>query len=223
MAVFSFRVPPGAKNYPDGKHAFVIAFHGLVYADPSDGMVMRRETHVDGPPGYPYEESGWDIDYEPVTISGREMILPVKVVARYREGRFLSRNEIQSTNYRSMKPIPRSPSATTPPATIGDNNFLLTRARVLLHHASCYGSVAGHAQQTKPVKPSETTKQVPQQPGATTDGDPLEARPGNRRPDPRGSCAPSRLEGFHRPQCAPAPVVRRLRTTGEDRGEGVRL
>ena len=103
MAVFSFRVPPGAKNYPDGKHAFVIAFHGLVYADPSDGMVMRRETHVDGPPGYPYEESGWDIDYGPVTISGREMILPVKVVARYREGRFLSRNEIQFTNYRKYE------------------------------------------------------------------------------------------------------------------------
>jgi hypothetical protein len=103
MAVATFRVPPGAKNYPDGKHAYVIGFHGLVYADASDGMVMRLETHVDGPTGYPFQESGWDIDYGPVTISGRELILPVKVVARYREGRFLSRNEIQFTDYRKYE------------------------------------------------------------------------------------------------------------------------
>lgn len=100
IAVFAFRVAPWTKNYPDGKHAYLIGFHGLVYANADDGMPMRLEVHVDAPDGYPFQESGWDIDYGVVTISGRDLVLPVKAVAGYREGKLLTRNEIQFAGYR---------------------------------------------------------------------------------------------------------------------------
>src|SRR5208282_2674296 len=99
LAVFAFRVAPSDKNYANG-HAFVIGYHGLAYADPADGMVLRLEVHVDGPPGYPFQESGLDVDYGPVTISGRELVLPVKAVTHGRNGKLSARNEIQFTGYR---------------------------------------------------------------------------------------------------------------------------
>ncbi len=103
MAVFGFRAKPVSKNYPDGKHGFPIGFHGLVYAEPSDGMVMRIETFVDAPPGYPFEESGWDVTYGSVSISGRELVLPVKATVHARRGKNLSRNELQFTGYRKYE------------------------------------------------------------------------------------------------------------------------
>jgi hypothetical protein len=114
MAVFAFKVAPLFKNYPDGKHAFLIGFHGLVYGDADDGKVMRLEVHVDGPDGYPFQESGWDIDYGAVAISGRELLLPVKAVARYRVDKLLARNEIQFTGYRKYEADSK--------VTFGNNN-----------------------------------------------------------------------------------------------------
>jgi hypothetical protein len=103
MAVFAFKVPPLFKNYPDGKRGYMIGFHGLVYGAADDGTVMRLEVHVDGPAGYPFQESGWDIDYGTVSIAGRELLLPVKAVARYRVDKLLTRNEIQFTGYRKYE------------------------------------------------------------------------------------------------------------------------
>jgi len=103
MAVFAFQVAPWVQNLADRVHPWLIGFHGLVYADPSDGMVLRLELHDDGPPGYPLQDSGWDVDYGSVTISGRELILPVKAVSRERIGRLLQRNEIQFTGYRKYE------------------------------------------------------------------------------------------------------------------------
>jgi hypothetical protein len=102
-AVFAFMTPRLFKNYPDGTRAYLIGFHGLVYANPEDGMPLRLEVHVDGPEGYPFQESGWDIDYGTVTIAGRELVLPVKAVARYRVNKLLTRNEIQFTGYRKYE------------------------------------------------------------------------------------------------------------------------
>ena len=102
MAVFAFKVAPFAKNYANG-HAFVVGYHGLIFADPADGMVLRLEVHTDGPPDYPLRENDWDVDYAPVAISGRELVLPVKAVSRLRVSKLMlklsSRNEIQFTNY----------------------------------------------------------------------------------------------------------------------------
>jgi hypothetical protein len=81
-------------NLPDGKTPYLLGYHGLAYASPDDGMVMRLEVHDDPPPGYPFQDSGWDVDYGAVDISGRELVLPVKAEVRIREGRLTQRNEI---------------------------------------------------------------------------------------------------------------------------------
>jgi hypothetical protein len=103
MAVFAFTVAPLFKNNPSGKHTYLIGFHGLVFGTADDGVVLRLEVHVDDPEGYPFQESGWDIDYGQVPISGRELLLPVEAVARYRVDKMLTRNEIQFTGYRKYE------------------------------------------------------------------------------------------------------------------------
>jgi hypothetical protein len=107
MAVFTFRVAPWIKNYPDGRHPYLLGYHGVVFADAEDGMVRRLEVHDDPPPGYPFQDSGWDVDYGPITISGRELVLPVKAVMHLRINKTLfkrsSRNEIQFTDYRKFE------------------------------------------------------------------------------------------------------------------------
>jgi hypothetical protein len=80
-----------------------LAFHGLVYADPTDGMLMRLEVEGDVPPSSLFDETGWEADYEAVTLSGRELILPVRAVTRFRRGKSLWRNEMQFTGYRKYE------------------------------------------------------------------------------------------------------------------------
>jgi hypothetical protein len=80
-----------------------LAFHGVVYADPMDGMVMRLEVAGDVPPGSLFDETGWDVDYRPVKLSGRELILPVKAGTRFRRANSLWRNEMQFTGYRKYE------------------------------------------------------------------------------------------------------------------------
>jgi hypothetical protein len=98
MAVLAFRAQRviQAQGLP-------LAFHGVVYADPTDGMVMRLEVQGDVPPGSLFDETGWDVDYGAVTLSGRELILPVKAVTRFRRGKALWRNEMQFTGYRKYE------------------------------------------------------------------------------------------------------------------------
>jgi hypothetical protein len=96
MAVLAFRA---SKQMIQGQ-GLPLAFHGLIYADPTDGMVMRIEVQGDVPPGSLFDETGWDADYGAVTLSGRELILPVKAVTRFRRGVSLWRNDMQSTGYR---------------------------------------------------------------------------------------------------------------------------
>ena len=98
MAVLAFHAQPVIQA-----QGFPIAFHGVVYADPTDGMVMRLEVEMDVPTGYPFDETGWDVDYGAVTLSGRELILPVKAVTRSCRGKSMWRNEMQFTGYRKYE------------------------------------------------------------------------------------------------------------------------
>jgi hypothetical protein len=103
MAVFAFRVALSIKSYPDGKTPYLLGYHGLIYADPEEGLSTRLEVHDDPPSAYPFKDSGWDVDYGHVTISGRQLFLPVKALTHLRRGKLLSRSEIQFTNYRKYE------------------------------------------------------------------------------------------------------------------------
>ena len=103
VAVFSFRAKPVFELQVQPGQIVRLGFHGLVYADPSNAAVMRLETMTDAPPGYPFEESGWDVDYGVVSLSGRELLLPVRAVTHYRRGQARWKNEIQLSGYRKYE------------------------------------------------------------------------------------------------------------------------
>ena len=91
------------ENYPDGKTRYELQLTGDVYFDPLAGDVIRIEVSQQGPPGYPFKESGWEIDYAPVTLSGRELVLPVGGAVHGAWSKVLFRNEIQYRGYRKYE------------------------------------------------------------------------------------------------------------------------
>lgn len=98
IAVLNFRAK--AENYPDGKTRWELMVTGKLFFDPSAGNVVRIEVSQEGPPGYPFKESGWTMDYEPVVLSQQELILPVSGVFHSVRGGTLFRNEIRYVDYR---------------------------------------------------------------------------------------------------------------------------
>ena len=98
VAVLSFRAKPVTNV-----NGFLLGFHGVVYADPADGMPLRLEVQTDAPAGFGFDESGWDADYAPVTLSGRELVLPVRAVTHYHGNKAQWKNEIQLSGYRKYE------------------------------------------------------------------------------------------------------------------------
>jgi hypothetical protein len=91
------------ENYPDGKTRYELQLTGDVYFDPLAGDVIRIEVSQQGPPGYPFKESGWEIDYAPVMLSGRELVLPVGGAVHGARSKVLFRNAIQYRGYRKYE------------------------------------------------------------------------------------------------------------------------
>jgi hypothetical protein len=98
IAVLDFRGK--GVNYPDGKTGWELKVTGKLFFDPSTVDVVRIEVSQVGPPGYPFKESGWTMDYAPQVLSGRELVLPVSGVSHSTRGRTLFRNEIRYVDYR---------------------------------------------------------------------------------------------------------------------------
>lgn len=75
--VFAFRVPQ-AKGYGlvESKRTLLVAYKGLVYADPQTGAVLRVEIQCDIPKDSEYKELELTLDFKPTDVAGREFILP---------------------------------------------------------------------------------------------------------------------------------------------------
>jgi hypothetical protein len=97
--VIAFRVAPSITNHPDGKTPYLVGFHGLAWVRAADNTLLRLESHTDGPPGYPFRDSGSIIDYGSVDLSGSQFLLPVKGVSFVLIGKTLQRNTIEFTVY----------------------------------------------------------------------------------------------------------------------------
>lgn len=98
LAVLAFQAK--GENWPDGKTRYELKLSGKVYFDPAADEVVRIEIAQEGPPGYPFKESGWEMDYAPVTLSGRQLVLPVRGRTTITRGNAYYRNELEFTNYR---------------------------------------------------------------------------------------------------------------------------
>lgn len=87
-------------NYPDGKTRFELKVNGRIFYDDTAGDLIRTESSNIGPPGYPFGEVHVDIDYAPVIISNRELILPTSSVMTTTRGKRRYRSEFQFLAYR---------------------------------------------------------------------------------------------------------------------------
>jgi hypothetical protein len=104
MYVYSFHVPQDTSKYTiyadSVKRQIVVGYRGLVYADRDTKMVMRIKMEVENiPVDFPVQSVELDMNYDNAKISGQEFLLPLKSEVRSREGKFLSRNEVEFRLY----------------------------------------------------------------------------------------------------------------------------
>ncbi len=104
MYVFNFHVSQLRSQYSiysdEVKRTVIAGYHGLVYADRDTKMVMRIKLEVEGlPTDFPIQSVDLDMNYDFMKISGQEYLLPLKSEIHSREGRFLSKNEVEFRMY----------------------------------------------------------------------------------------------------------------------------
>lgn len=108
MHVFSYRIAQNRSKYSiyseDVKERIIAAYHGLIYVDRDTLAVMKITLQTeDIPAGFPVREVNLSLDYDHVSISDRDFILPLKAVLTSRQGaKFLNRNEVEFRMYRKF-------------------------------------------------------------------------------------------------------------------------
>ena len=95
--VFSFRVEQSYSKYnitaEEVKRTITVGYHGLIYADRDTSAVIRITMDADDiPSDFPIRSAGESLEYDTVTISGNQFILPTKVDMRMRDGKTLMKN-----------------------------------------------------------------------------------------------------------------------------------
>ncbi|MBS1873135.1 MAG: hypothetical protein JSU00_07960 [Acidobacteria bacterium] len=108
MHVFSYRVEQSRSQYSiyseEVKQRIIAAYHGLIYVDKETSAVMKITLSADEiPSGFPVREVNLSLDYDHVSISDHEFILPLKAVLTSRQGaKYLNRNEVEFRMYRKF-------------------------------------------------------------------------------------------------------------------------
>ncbi|MGH9719038.1 MAG: hypothetical protein ACRD8O_02410 [Bryobacteraceae bacterium] len=81
----------------------VVGYTGLIYIDRDNGMVLRITLQCDDiPPTFPVQQATTILDYDYTKIAEREYLLPLKAVVRMREGKLLTKNEVEFRLYRKF-------------------------------------------------------------------------------------------------------------------------
>ncbi len=79
------------------------AYEGLVYIDKQSERVLRIVMEARGiPRDFPMQEARSRLDYDFIDISGRDFLLPLKAQVFMRDGKMLSRNEVEFRLYRKF-------------------------------------------------------------------------------------------------------------------------
>ncbi|HLH42299.1 MAG TPA: hypothetical protein VKV74_04880 [Bryobacteraceae bacterium] len=107
MYVLNFRVEQARSKYsilhePSGRE-IVSGYHGLIWADTDTGRVMKITMECDTiPADFPIQQVSETMNYDFQDISGKKYVLPVRVELRSREGRLLSKNNMEFRLYRKF-------------------------------------------------------------------------------------------------------------------------
>jgi hypothetical protein len=106
--VFNFRVTQTRSQWhvsyesKTNKNDIVPAYHGLIFVDRDTLGVMRITQLTELPASFPIQQADTTLDYDLAEISGHEYMLPIKSVTRMREGKFLTKNDLEFRLYRKF-------------------------------------------------------------------------------------------------------------------------
>jgi hypothetical protein len=106
--VFNYRVTQTRSEWhvtyesKANRNDIVPAYHGLIFVDRDTLSVMRITQISELPASFPIQQADTTLDYDLAGISGREYMLPIKSVTRMREGKFLTKNDLEFRLYRKF-------------------------------------------------------------------------------------------------------------------------
>jgi hypothetical protein len=101
--VFAYRVSKERSKWHvtyQKSEDIVPAYHGLVYIDMNTGVVLRLVMKPDVPASFPIQDVSDTLDYDLASIGSNQYFLPLRAEVRMREGKFLSKNEVEFRLYR---------------------------------------------------------------------------------------------------------------------------
>ncbi len=102
-AVFAYRVDlaHSTMHIQNGPEGAMTPYHGLVFANPADGAVLRITSEAeDIPVSFDLRSAGNEVSYGPVTIAGKNYALPTLSIFSGVSRSGLFRNEAQFIEYK---------------------------------------------------------------------------------------------------------------------------
>jgi len=111
MYVFAFRVPQSRSHFTiydgEARRSITSGYHGLIYADRDNSMVMRYKFECeDLPADFPVKAVALDVNYDYINLGGQKYVLPlkteVKSTAMTARGKYMSWNEAEFRMYRKF-------------------------------------------------------------------------------------------------------------------------
>ncbi len=104
--VYTYRVRQERSQYSiwfEKKMSIVPGYRGLVFVDADTNVVTRILFEaIDIPPTFPVQQARTQLDYDYIRIGESEHVLPLRAEVRMREGRNLTKNEVEFRMYRKF-------------------------------------------------------------------------------------------------------------------------
>lgn len=105
MHVFTYRVPQSRSRYKiedrNTGRSVIAGYHGRIWARQDNNAVMHITLECEEiPADFPIKDVKLEMWYDVIKISEQEFVLPLKWELKSREGKYLSWNSAELTNYR---------------------------------------------------------------------------------------------------------------------------
>ncbi len=104
--VFSLRVPKARSRWRlryEKQREIIAGYTGLIYVDKETERVIRIVIEAqDIPRDFPLQDARTRLDYDFIEIAGGKYLLPLKARVFMRDGRYLSRNDVEFRLYRKF-------------------------------------------------------------------------------------------------------------------------
>jgi len=107
MHVYTYRVAQSKSKWSinyEQSLTIVAAYKGSVFVDADTATISRVRLEADQlPPSFPVNQASIELDYDLVPIGTGQYMLPLKHTMRMRNGKYLTRNEVEFRLYRRFE------------------------------------------------------------------------------------------------------------------------